>query len=609
MNSALRFAAPLLLLAGVAGCDSIGEGNTIETLEIVVTPVAPLEQGTMLDADTANERLYMYDCFCSNIAAVATFTDGTRSNFSGRATFTSDNPSVVTVLNFGDVDTLCPAAQRGAGLTVPTGLGVATITARFASLSASFRIEVADASPGTYVLEAAPPSDPANTDVAVGAQLPLRVTGTLDGRTRDLTESVTWSFDAADADVATIDSAGVVRGVSLTGATGKTARATFGTCNDVSPTAVVNVGEVLGPIVLEREAPDFATDGMLAVGTDEQLKATTPLDFDADGGSDGTQLISSMVGITFTDSCTLRQYDASVAGSNCRDTVTTCANTISLCASSTNTSCPSTLVEGCRTEASPINATTTNRIVAAGDNGSPTNFTATFPNDLGTPTTLGAALDASATTLTVAALTGYPTEFPWYGVIDLDGAREDVRVTGADGTTLTVVRGIGGTAAATHASGVSFEQRSYTSDPNAPLPIRGKDGTLTEVALAPPGTLVALGTLQLSAVGTFVDAASASRQQRVTREVDWLSSDSTVATVGAGNGLAVSTTVCGGRVQMRARAGTSTDTTTATFDSTTTADDDACENTDPLCDQVELCIATPSPLPLGATCDTVTTCP
>ena len=39
-----------------------------------------------------------------------------------------------------------------------------------------------------------------------------------------------------------------------------------------------------------------------------------------------------------------------------------------------------------------------------------------------------------------------------------------------------------------------------------------------------------------------------------------------------------------------------------------TADDDACL-ADALCDQLEVCLATPVPLPLGATCETTTTCP
>lgn len=624
MKTPIRLAVSLALLAGLAGCDSIGEGSTIQKLEILAAPVESYEQGTYLDFGTVDERYHMYDCFCSNIAVIATFTDGTLSNFSNRARFTSNNPAVVTVLNLGDeTTTRCPLAQQAPGLVIPQGLGTATITAEFGGLSDTFTIEVADASvnadgsPVTYVLRPAEPAEPAADDVAVGATLPLVVSATLDGRPRVLSRNVLeWSFDAADDTVATIDAIGVVRGIAPTGASPKTARATFGSCADVSPALALNVGDVLGPLTLARETPDFAADGKLAVASDEYLTVSAALDFDADSVADGSQLISTASGLTFTDSCTLREYDASVPDTFCRETAATCTNATPQC--STATTCASTMTP-CRTAAPPISAFSANRILAASDNGAATNFSAVFPATLGTPTTLTAAVpDSVATELTVESLAGYPTGFPWYGVIDAANNREDVRVTAASGTTLTVVRGISGTTAVAHASGVSFEERSYTSDTNAPLPITAKEGTLTTVAIDAPGPVQALGMLQLAARGTFVDMASVAREQRVNRllafgtgtpSVIWRSSDGAVAVVGSSDGRVSSTTVCGGRVSIRVRATTSADTTTETFDPATVADDDACKNTDPLCDQVELCIATPSPLPLGASCDTITTCP
>jgi hypothetical protein len=623
MKTQLRLAASLILLAGLAGCDSIGKGSTIQKLEILISPVENYEQGTYLDFGTIDERYHMYDCFCSNIAVVATFTDGTVSNFSNRALFTSDNPAVATVLNLGDATTdRCPLGQQGSGLVIPQGIGTATITASFAGLSDTFKVEVADASinadgsPVSYVLQAASPADPAADDVAVGASLPLEVSATLDGRPRFLNRNVLeWSFDAADDAVATIDAIGVVRGIAPTGALPKTARATFGSCPDLSPTLAINVGDVLGPLTLERETPDFAPDGKLAVASDEYLTVSAALDFNADNVADGSQLVSTASALRFTDSCTLREYDASVPDTFCRETAATCTNATPQC--STSTTCAATMTP-CRTEAPSISALSANRILATSDKGTATQFSAVFPGTLGVATTLTADVPDGATELTVASVTGYPAAFPWYGVIDAAGSREDVRVTSASGTTLTVVRGISGTTPVAHASGASFEERSYTSDANAPLPITAKEGTLTTVAVDAPGTLQAFGTLQLEARGTFVDMASLAREQRVNRllafgagtpSVIWRSSDRAVAVVGSSDGLVTSTGACGGVVSIRARATTSTDTTTETFDPDTTADDDACENTDPLCDQVEVCIATPSPLPLGATCDAITTCP
>jgi hypothetical protein len=621
MKHALRIAAALGLAAGLAGCDSIGDGSTIETIELSVVSFDGTEQGVMLDAGTPTERFHMYDCFCSVLTAVATFTDGSQANFSARVEFTSDNTAVAEVLNGLETDEACPAVQNGGGMVIPRGLGQATITARFGPLTDSIRIEVADTSPGTFVLQAAPPADPANTDVAVGAELPLRVTGSLDGRTRTLNQNVTsWSFDDdADEAFAALDGFGVVRGAAATGASPVTVRASFA-CSDVSPTVLVDVGEILGPLTLEREAPDFAFDNLLAVDTDERLVAKGELDFDGDAVADGEQLLSQLIGLTYTDTCTLRTFDAAVPTTNCSETVTTCDQDVPVCTAGQQQTCLSTMTP-CRTLGSPITrgVSAPNQIVAFNDYGTPTGFIATFPGALGQPTALAAAIDGATTTIEVEALAGYPTAFPWFAIIDAAGTREDVRVTAADETTLTVVRGVGGTVAAAHGAGATFEPRAVSSD--VPLQITAKQGTLTVVAIDPPGTLAPLGTLQLRAEGTFVDLASAaSRQQRVTRlvgpaqredapDVLWTSSNTAVATVSSTNGLVFSETACGGRTTIRARATSSADETTEDFDPDSTADDDACLNTDPLCDQVEVCVATPSPLPLGTTCTTTTTCP
>ncbi|MGQ0586944.1 MAG: hypothetical protein ACT4PK_07060 [Gammaproteobacteria bacterium] len=623
MKHAFKLAVLLFLGAGAAGC-GIGEGSTIETLEVEVQAVDVFEQGTYVDAGTPTERYHMYDCFCSNIAVIGTFTDGTTVNFVNRARLSSSNEAIVEVMNVGETDEIaCPAGQQFAGLLIPRGLGTATITATFAGLTESLTVEVADTSAGAYALSAAPPNNPASTDVAVGATLPLQLTGTLDDRARTLTRNVvTWSFDNDDDDLATIDTTGALRGVGRTGAAPRVARASFGTCTDVSPTATVNVGDLVEPLLMEREGPGFTADAFLAVNTSEELKVTTGLDFDGDGLADGTQQISSQIALTYTDACTLREHDTNFPPSNCRDTATECANSVGKCADTTATSCPVGMT-ACRVEDVPMLQSVPNTIVAAHDNGTPTRFTATFPGDRGAPTALAADLDGTATTLTVQVLSGYPLVLPWFAVIDQGGTREDVRVTAVSGTTLTVVRGVGGTAAAAHLSGASFAMRTYDSDPvtgtDPPkLPVTAKDGTLTTVAIEPPGTLVPSGTLQLAAQGTFVDSLSASRQQRVTRlltlvegapTVDWTSSDVGVALVTINEGLAISTNSCGGRTSVRARATTSADDTTATFDPDTTADDDACKNTDPLCDQIEMCVATPNPLPLGLVCDTPTTCP
>lgn len=68
-----------------------------------------------------------------------------------------------------------------------------------------------------------------------------------------------------------------------------------------------------------------------------------------------------------------------------------------------------------------------------------------------TSTTLSSGISNSATSFAVAAVTGWPTTFPFYAVIDAGTSKEEkVKVTGITSTTLTVVRGQDDTTAVAH---------------------------------------------------------------------------------------------------------------------------------------------------------------
>lgn len=72
-------------------------------------------------------------------------------------------------------------------------------------------------------------------------------------------------------------------------------------------------------------------------------------------------------------------------------------------------------------------------------------------------TTLSGAASNSTTSISVNALTGYPSSTPWTAVIDPDTASEEVvEVTAVAGTTLTVTRGVDGTSALSHTAGAKF---------------------------------------------------------------------------------------------------------------------------------------------------------
>lgn len=72
-------------------------------------------------------------------------------------------------------------------------------------------------------------------------------------------------------------------------------------------------------------------------------------------------------------------------------------------------------------------------------------------------TTITGSISNSATSVTVASASGFPTA-PFTAIIDADTASEEVvEVTNVAGTTLTVTRGVDGTSGVAHDSGATFQ--------------------------------------------------------------------------------------------------------------------------------------------------------
>jgi hypothetical protein len=73
-------------------------------------------------------------------------------------------------------------------------------------------------------------------------------------------------------------------------------------------------------------------------------------------------------------------------------------------------------------------------------------------------TTLTGSINASATSITVASVSGFPTSYPYTLAIDYDNASEElVNVTAASGTTLTIVRAQDGTTGVAHDAGAAIK--------------------------------------------------------------------------------------------------------------------------------------------------------
>ena len=84
-------------------------------------------------------------------------------------------------------------------------------------------------------------------------------------------------------------------------------------------------------------------------------------------------------------------------------------------------------------------------------------------------TTLAADVTASATTIVVAATTGFPSSRPYTLVLDVDTVSEEiVEVTAASGTTLTVTRGVDGTSGTAHVTGAVVAHQVTARDLDEP---------------------------------------------------------------------------------------------------------------------------------------------
>ena len=82
-------------------------------------------------------------------------------------------------------------------------------------------------------------------------------------------------------------------------------------------------------------------------------------------------------------------------------------------------------------------------------------------------TTLSSPITSTATSVTVTALVGYPSTFPYTIILDADTVNEEVcTVTAAAGTTLTIIRGVDGTVGVAHAASATLQHGVSARDFN-----------------------------------------------------------------------------------------------------------------------------------------------
>lgn len=258
----LQIAIAAALTLATAACDinGIGDGTRPVRMEI-------LRASSLLDPES--NRSYL--CFTDQVRVIAYFSDNRQvGDFTDRQTLrlTSSNPAVIEVSN-GDLavegsDNMLYAA----GTLIPRSVGIATITAQFSELQATYEVEVV--APQSVTLSAP------RLALAPNTMSSLTATADIDGEEINVTSAATWSFVEEDSeDIALIGTnTGVVAGL----APGElTARAVFALCPTVVATleAEVEISPVTS-ILLTREFAD-APDNELVKGTTDQFKAVATL--------------------------------------------------------------------------------------------------------------------------------------------------------------------------------------------------------------------------------------------------------------------------------------------------------------------------------------------
>lgn len=84
-------------------------------------------------------------------------------------------------------------------------------------------------------------------------------------------------------------------------------------------------------------------------------------------------------------------------------------------------------------------------------------------------TTLTGAINGTATSITVASVSGFPASYPYTLALSYDTASEElVNVTAAAGTTLTIVRGQDGTTGVAHDAGAAVKHVASARDYREP---------------------------------------------------------------------------------------------------------------------------------------------
>ncbi len=503
----------------------------------------------------------------ARLVATANFADGTSSDITASALWTSSDGTKATV---------------SSGLVTGVAVGTSTITATFGGFSGTAAITV---SPAALVgITCAP----ASLTVPLGATAPLKATGTYAGGTsRDITADVSWSTD--DGSIAKVDATGLVTPV-VAGTTTARAKLTGleGDCSiAVVKAAVTSIAVSPSPLSMVQGTKQFVTaKATYSDGT--SVDVTTTCTWNAAdtkvatvsnaAGSQGqvaavgvgaTTLTCTLGGITGSGSLTvtgptLDQVSISPIAPTCHvgDTLQFFATAITTAGTSSNVTMAATWSSDAPSILAPVGPPGRFRCTAAGT----AHVSATYSGKTGTtPVTVSAATVVVSITVDPAAVTlavGDSQNFAATAIMS-DGTSQNVTGTATWVSTKPAVASIttggggpgGGRGRATALTvGTTTIQATY-SGVTGSTTLNVSAAKIVSISINPATSTVAAGTtFQYTAQAIYSDGTS----RDVTGAATWVSSATTVAQVSDAGGPG------GGKGRATALAAGST-TITATF--------------------------------------------
>ncbi len=208
-------------------------------------------------------------------SALGVFSDATRQDITGDATWTSTTPAAATVSN---------ATPKGVAIGVAAGS--TQIQASFGGTTGAAPLVVSSATLTSITLTPAPQTGATGVGVAVGSILQMIAVGKFsDGTTQSINLSTAWSVTPSNGSLATVSATGLVTGVaagsamvtaSVGGVIGVTASATINV-EAIKSIAVAPAVPIVNPSILnvaQGTASQFVATATLTDGTTQDISAS-----------------------------------------------------------------------------------------------------------------------------------------------------------------------------------------------------------------------------------------------------------------------------------------------------------------------------------------------